>query len=246
MNPQVYFQLNQQYIQGCGLAQQALMQEMSGNWNPALLIQMYEQAVGLISGSMNLAQQGGVPVYPQAWFALATVHFNAARIQAATGWIAPASQHLAQALMCLNQAVAMQPTFYQYHSAAGTVLLAQGNLSEAERAFRRALELYPGDVYSNYVLGVMQATQGNMAAAAQYYGAAQQRVPNLPTPQQFQLQPEPPQGSQGGSPMKWLDLINKVATTVKNVGDAANTLSGLFGHGQGFSQPVWPGSMPSF
>jgi tetratricopeptide (TPR) repeat protein len=246
MNPQLYFQLNQQYMQGCGLAQQALMQEMSGNWNPAYLVQMYEQAVGLITGSMNLAQQWGMPVYPQAWFALATVHFNAARIQAATGWLAPASQHLAQALMCLNQAIGMQPNFFQYHSAAGTVLLAQGNLPEAERAFRRALELFPGDVYSNYMLSVMQATQGNMAAAASHYGMAQQRVPNLPAPQQFQFQPAPPQGGPGGSAMKWLDIINKVATTVKNVGDAANTLSGLFGQGQSFAQPAWPGSMPTF
>jgi hypothetical protein len=37
-----------------------------------------------------------------------------------------------------------------------------------------------------------------------------------------------------------------IATTVKNVGDAANSISGLFGHSQTFSQPAWPGQMPGF
>jgi len=241
------FQIGQQYMQGCGLAQQAMMLEVSGNWNPASAVQLYEQAATLIWGSMTQAQQWGLPVYAGAWFALGTVHFNAARVQTAMGWSAPASQHLAQALQCLNQAIAMQPGFVPFHSAAGTVLVAQGNLPEAQRAFETAVRLNPADVYSNYMLGVMHSVQGNGAAATQYYGVVQQQAPTLPPPQQFQPAPAPaPGGQRANSAANWLDIINKIATTVKNVGDAANSISGLFGHSQMFSQPAWPGQMPGF
>src|ERR1017187_2952100 len=124
-SPNIYLVLNQQYMQACGAGQQAMMMEASGN-GPAAA-QLYEQAIAVLGNSMMVARQSGVFVPDSILYTFAYSHFSAARVEAAMSWpLAPA--HLAIALDALNQAIAVNPSVFQYHALAGAVLAAQGNL----------------------------------------------------------------------------------------------------------------------
>lgn len=75
------------------------------------------------------------------------------------------------------------------------------NLPEAIRAFTRAVQLNPIDAFSQYMLSVLNVNQGNQIMANQYFQAAAQTVPNLPSPQMMaqQMQNAPPPPSANGS-----------------------------------------------
>ncbi len=246
MPPNIYYQqflqqLNQQYMQGCSMGQQAGMLEMSGN--PPAAAQLYEQAAGLIGNSVVQSRQWNIPVSPDVLFVLATCHFQAARMQAVQGWTQPAAMHLAQALDALNQAIMLSPNVFQLHSAAGTVLAAQGNPAEAARAFERALQLNPADVYSQYMLGALNLSQGNAAAGNDYYQAARQAAPNLPPPQQV-VPPPPPDpvpGTQAGPPpgakTDWLKVMDSVSGLLNAVSGTGNMVHSFCGGMQGQSPP---------
>src|ERR1039457_5081175 len=99
--PNIYFELNQQYMQACGAGQQAMMREAAGNGGAAA--QLYEQAIALLGNSMMVAWQSGVFIPDSIQYAFAYSHFSAARVEAALGW-PQAPAHLAMALDALNRA----------------------------------------------------------------------------------------------------------------------------------------------
>jgi tetratricopeptide (TPR) repeat protein len=231
-SPNIYFVLNQQYMQACGAGQQAMMMEASGN-GPAAA-QLYEQAIAVLGNSMMVARQSGVFVTDSILYTFAYSHFSAARVEAAMGWpLAPA--HLAIALDALNQAIAVNPSVFQYHALAGAVLAAQGNLPWAEQAFTRALQLNPADVWSSYMLSALYSAQGNVAMAGQHFATVQQVVPNLPSPQQFLSQPAAPgmgTGPEHDQP-DWLKKTSQILDILKTSTEVVNNMSGWFGGSSG-------------
>ena len=142
MMPDLLLALNQQFQQGCYIAQQAIMAEQMGNGVGAS--QLYDQASGVIANVVGTANQYGVPIFDNVFFSLAFCHFNAARLKAAMGWPQAIPQHLNTALQAINQALAINPNFFTYHSAAGLILLAMSNVSAAVLAFQRAVQLKSG------------------------------------------------------------------------------------------------------
>jgi|SRR5271166_214695 len=222
-----------QFQQGMAFAQQAAMAEqMMGNLPVAA--QGYDQAIAMIAGSMGTAAQSGVPVPDSVFFALACSHFNAARVKAALGWLQFAPMHLAEAHQALNRAIAINPNFFQYHSAAGTVLLAEGNAALATQAFLRAVQLNPMDSWSQWMLSSLYSLQGNPGVAQQYYAAAAQIQPNLPPPQQTLAQQQVPSGDNSGkaSQKDWLALINNGLTLANTIFGSSSQAGGLGGMDQ--------------
>jgi tetratricopeptide (TPR) repeat protein len=233
----VQFTLNQQFQQGCFFGQQAMMAEQMGNLPGAA--QGYDQAIALIGSSMTLAMQSGVPVPDNVLFIFSFSHFNAARVKHLAGWPQFASMHLSQAHQALNQAIAINPGFFQYHSAAGVLQLAEGNVAGAMASFQRAIQLNPMDSWSQWMLASLYSMQGNAVASNQVYHSAVGIQPNLPPPQQFVQQFQPPAGRAGsegsGKSAKhdWFELIN-------NALKFGNTVAGLFDQGGGGqAQPDW-------
>jgi tetratricopeptide (TPR) repeat protein len=242
MLPNVQFSLNQQFQQGCNLAQQGVLAEQAGN--PMFAAQSYDQAIGMIGNAVGAALQYGIPVLHNVYFALAFCHFNSARIKAATGWVQYVPAHLNFALQAINQAINMNPGFAMYHSAAGLILLGQSNLPEAARAFQRAVQLNPADSWSQWMLSSLYTAQGNLPMANQFYTAAASAQPNLPPPQTF----VPPQfqtagASAGPAPSgaekkrDWFELINNALTFGNGLMKAFD--SGSSSAGQA---PAWPGA----
>ena len=245
MMPNAFVALNQQFQQGCFVAQQAAMAEQMGNGFAAC--QFYDQAIGLIANTVGMAQQSGIPVADNVFFSLAFCHFNAARLKAAAGWPQAVPTHLNIALQAINQAMGINPNVFYYHSAAGLILLAMSNVPGAVQAFQRAVQLNPADSWSQWMLSSLYTTQGNTMVANQYYSAAASAQPNLPPPQQFiqqnQVASSPGQGGQSqGAKHDWFGLIN-------NALQFGNSLMGMMnkaGEGQsqqGWGQPNmnWPG-----
>jgi tetratricopeptide (TPR) repeat protein len=225
MMPNLQFALNQQFQQGCYMAQQAALAEQMGNLQGA--VQCFDQAILLIGNTVSAAAQAGIPVLDNVFFSHAYCQFNAARVKAMAGWPQAAPMHLAQALQSMNQAIQRNPGFAPYHAAAGMVLAAQGNVVEAVRAFQQAVQLNPADAWSQWMLASLASTQGNTVAANQYYAAAMQTPSNLPPPQQFvqQFQQAPAQGG-GAKGHDWFELVN-------NALKFGNTVAGLFDQGGG-------------
>jgi len=223
MMPDLLLALNQQFQQGCYIAQQAKMAEQMGNGVGAS--QLYDQASGVIANAVGMANQHGVPIFDNVFFSLACCHFNAARLKAAMGLPQAAPQHLNTALQAINQALAINPNFFAYHSAAGLILLAMSNVPAAVRAFQRAVQLNPADAWSQWMLSSLFTVQGNTVAANQYYAAAASIQPGLPQPQQgasFQSG-----GQQQGGKRDWFELIvnalkltNSVMGTMQQCGQS--------------------------
>ena len=230
MMPNMQLALNQQFQQGCYFAQQAMMAEQMGNLPGAA--QCYDQAIAMIGNSMGMAGQSGVPILDNVFFSYAFCHFNAARVKSTAGWPQFAPVHLSQAHQALSQAIALNPGFFQYHSAAGVLLLAEGNVAGAVQSFQRAVQLNPMDSWSQWMLASLYSVQGNAMASNQSYAAAAQIQPNLPSPQQFVQQHQgPPPLSGGGSSGKasqhdWIEMIN-------NALKLGNSLAGFFQQGGG-------------
>jgi tetratricopeptide (TPR) repeat protein len=228
MFPDVYSVINQQFQMGCASAQQAMTWEASGNVMGAA--QLYDQAIAVVANSVGQAAQYGVLVPDHVHFTLAVIHYNAARVKIAMGWQAPALAHLNASLLCLNQAIGMNPNMFQYHNAAGNVLLMLGNLPEAERAFYQAISINPMDQSSRWMLNFVQAAQGRGPGPGGYDEQAQQATPGLPPVMQAMEQVGMSFPSQGGQqPQRsedWmsklnnvLGLVDKAATTGNNVMD---------------------------
>lgn len=127
------FTLNQQFEQGVYLAQQAMMAEQMGNLPAAATC--FDQAIALIGNTIAMATQSGIPVLDNVYFCYAFCSFNAARVKAALGMPQAAPLHLGQAFQAMEQALAMNPGFFAYHSAFAVVLLAQGNVPAAVQEF---------------------------------------------------------------------------------------------------------------
>lgn len=239
MTPNLLFALNQQYQQGCYIAQQAVMAEQMGNGVNAS--QFYDQAIGVIANTVGTANQYGVPITDNVFFGLAFCHFNAARLKAAMGWPQAVPQHLNIALQAINQALAMNPNFFAYHSAAGLILLAMSNVPAAVQEFQRAVQLNPADAWSQWMLSSLYTSQGNTMAANQHYAAAASAQPSLPQPQQFvplyQGAPSHSGGQQQGGKHDWFGLID-------NALKLGNSLMGMMQQG-GQSQQGW-GQMDSY
>ena len=234
MMPNLQLALNQQFQQGVYFAQQAMVAEQTGNW--AAVAPCYDQAIGLIGNAIGGAVQSGMPVFDNVYFSYAFCHFNAARVKAAMGWPQAAPMHLMQAFQGMQQAIAINPGNFQYHSALGVVILAQGNVAGALQSFQRAVQLNPADSWSQWMLASLYSTQGATAISNQYYAAAVQVQPNLPHPQQYGasagMAQGAPQGQQGGH--DWFGLIN-------NALKLANSIAGAFEQqgGQTQQQPMW-------
>jgi tetratricopeptide (TPR) repeat protein len=224
-NPGAQLQLQQQFMQGCAVAQQGMMVEASGNVGAAA--QYYDQSASILSSCIATAQQCQVPIDAQGWFSLSWCHFNAARVKSMLGWGAAAPAHLMQAHSALNAAIAMNPMFAPYHSAMGVLLATEGQAATAVQAFSRALQLNPGDGFSQYMLAVLNQAQGNVTAGNQYYAAAQQFAPGLPPPQQAVQQ-----HSDGQKGFDWNGLVSTAGELFK----AVSSVSNLFASPQGASE----------
>ncbi len=240
MMPDLLLALNQQFQQGCYIAQQAIMAEQMGNGVGAS--QFYDQASGVIGNTVGMANQYGLPISDNVFFSLAFCNFNAARLKAAMGWPQAVPQHLNTALQAINQAQARNPNFFAYHSAAGLILLAMSNVPAAVQEFQRAVQLNPADAWSQWMLSSLYAAQGKTMAANQYYAAAASAQPGLPQPQQFvppyqQGAQSYPGGQQQGGKHDWFGLID-------NALKLGNSLMGMMQQGgqsqQGFGQMDWP------
>jgi hypothetical protein len=204
MNPAIIAQLNQPFLTGVGVAQQATVAESQGN--AAYAGQLYDQAAWWIGQSMMMAQQWGAFVPDGVHATLANVHASAARAWLAMGQPMVAWQHLQQALMSLNQAIALNPQFAPYHAAAGTVLMAMGNVPEAQRAFSMVQLLQPGAPHLPAMMGMIQGLRP---------------VPMQPSsaipPPAFPGGAQPPQPTSGEG-RDW----------VKTIGSAVNVLDSIF------------------
>jgi tetratricopeptide (TPR) repeat protein len=217
--------LQQQFMQGCALAQQGMMVEASGNLPGAA--QCYEQAAAILSTCIATAQQYQVPVDAQGWFSLSWCHFNTARTKTMLGWGVAAPGHLMQAHTALNTAINLNPMFAPFHAAMGVLLATEGQSALATQAFTRAIQLNPADAFSQYMLAILNQAQGNVAAGTQHYAAAQQYAPSLPPPQQA-LQAH----SGGAKGFDWNALVSTTGEFFK----AVNSVSSLFSSPQGASQ----------
>jgi tetratricopeptide (TPR) repeat protein len=230
MMPNFQFVLNQQFQQGCFLAQQAVMAEQMSNVPGA--IQCYDQAIGLIANTIGMASQSGIPVLDNVFFVYGYCHFNSGRLKAALGWGQYTPMHLMQALQALNQAITINPNFFQYHSAAGVVLVAQGAIPAAVQAFERAVQLNPADAWSQWMISSLYSAQGNVVQANRYYAAAAQVQSNLPPPQVYAFS-APAAASQDSrvheSKHDWFDLIN-------NALKLGNSIAGVFEQASGGMQ----------
>jgi tetratricopeptide (TPR) repeat protein len=240
MIPNVQMALNQQFQQGCYFAQQAMMAEQMGNLAGAA--QGFDQAIAIIGNSMGMAGQYGVQVTDSVLFSYAICHFNAARVKTMAGWSQFAPMHLSQAHQALSQAIAINPGFFQYHSAAGVLLLAEGNVAGAMQSFQRAVQLNPMDSWSQWMLASLYQVQGNAMASNQYYAAASRIQPGLPPPQQFvqQHQSGPPAlpGSGGSGKASQHDWVEMATTALKFGNSFLGMLQGSGGGGQD-QQPNW-------
>ena len=229
------FALNQHFQQGVYCAQQAMMAEQMGNLPAA--IPCYDQAIALIGNAIAIATQSGIPVLDNVYFSYAFCSFNAARVKAALGMPQASPVHLGQAFQAMQQALAMNPSFFAYHSAFAVVLLAQGNVAGAIQEFQRAVQLNPTDGFSQWMLSLLYTSMGNTAVAIQYYAAAQQAQPNLPPPQQY-LHPAVAAAGGGSSQSKhdWFELIGNGLKLANSIVGAFQSSSG----GGGSSQtPDW-------
>jgi tetratricopeptide (TPR) repeat protein len=222
--------LQQQFMQGCALAQQGMMVEAGGNLAGAA--QCYEQAAAILSTCIVEAQQYQVPVDPQGWFSLSWCHFNAARTQTMLGWGAAAPGHLMQAHNALNMAINLNPMFAPFHAAMGVLLATEGQATLATRAFSRAIQLNPADAFSQYMLAILNQAQGNVAAGTQHYAVAQEYAPALPPPQQA-LQAH----DGGGKGLDWNGVISTAGELFKTI----NTVASLFSSPQGSPSQGFPG-----
>ena len=233
MMPDLLLALNQQFQQGCYIAQQAKMAEQMGNGVGAS--QLYDQASGVIANAVGMANQYGVPIFDNVFFSLAFCHFNAARLKAAMGLPQAVPQHLNTALQAINQALAINPNFFAYHSAAGLILLAMSNVPAAVQAFQRAVQLNPADAWSQWMLSSLFTVQGNTVAANQYYAAAASAQPGLPQPQQFVPQFQDAPSHSGGQQQRvkhdWFGLIIEALKL-------GNSVMGMMQQG-GQSQQGW-------
>jgi tetratricopeptide (TPR) repeat protein len=235
----IQFALNQQFQQGSYFVQQAMMAEQMGNLPGAA--QCYDQAIAMVGNSMTLAAQYGVPIPDNIFFSFSYCHFNAARVKSMAGWPQFAPMHLNQAHQALNNAIAINPGFFQYHSAAGVLLLAEGNVGGAIQSFQHAIQLNPMDSWSQWMLASLYSMQGNAMASNQVYRTAVQIQPDLPSPQQFVQQFQTPaarpgsDGSGKAGKHDWFEMIN-------NALKLGNSIAGLFQQGGSSDQPDWNSS----
>jgi len=231
MMPNVQFSLNQQFQQGLSFAQQAMMAEQMGNW--AAVAPCYDQAIAFIGNSMAGAIGSGTPIPDNVHFSYAFCNFNAARVKAAMGWPQAAPMHLAQAFQSLQQAIAINANFFQYHSALAVVMLAQGNVAGALQAFQRAVQLNPADSWSQWMLASLYSSQGATAISNQFYAAATRVQPNLPPPPQYAPVAAAAPGGVSGSKSgrDWFELIN-------NALKLGNSIAGAFQQNSGPQQPA--------
>ncbi len=178
----------------------------------------------VLGGSMQAAQQYFIPTPESIYYSFAYLNFQAARVQMRMGFAPGAPNHLAQALWALNQAIAINPNYFQYHASAGTVLAAQGNLWWADQAFQRALQLNPNDQWSQYMLSSIRQSQGNYAQGKQIYNALQQSNPCAPAPIQMTNQPASP-----GQPHQGFTIGNatEIFKAISAFGDAFKSISGV-------------------
>ena len=233
MMPNLQFGIIQQYQQGVNFAQQGMMAEQMGNG--AAAAQCYDQAIAFIGNSIAGAVQSGLPVLDSAHFSYAFCNLSAARVKFAMGWPQAAPMHLAQAFQALQQAIAINPNFFQYHSTLGAVLLGQGNVPGAIQEFQRAVQLNPADGWSHWMLSSMYSAQGASAASNQYYAAAVQAQPNLPPPQQYApAAAAAPGGAQGSKPERdWFGLAIAGLKFATSLVDASQKSGAP-------AQPSWP------
>ena len=227
MIPNQQIALNQQYQQGCNLGQQGMVAESTGN--VPMAIQLYDQSIAWIWGSIVQARQLGLFVPAHIPFALAVSHFAAARMKFAAGWLPASSAHLGAAIEALNQAITINPGVAQFHALAGNILAIQGNWPWAEQALQRAVQLNPNDAWSQWMLAWIHSAQGNMVAANQYYGSAVQGNPGMPgLPQTFAgLFGAQGGGGQGSQPHGVMDVLN----TLKPFAELVNNVFGAFNTG---------------
>ena len=219
--------IDSQFQQGMAMAQQAAMIETMGN--PMGAAQTFDQAIGLVAGAINAAAQMGLPMTDQTFFGLGWCSFQGARLKAAFGQTQVAAQYIAQAHQAIAQAIAVNPGFFGYHSAMGTVLLVEGNAAMAAQSFLRAVQLNPMDAFSQWMLSSLHSAQGDAAGASYYYNAAVGQQPSLPPPQ------APKRSASGKASQKdWFEVINNVA---KLASGALDAFSSKDSDNQG--QPMW-------
>ena len=155
-----YVSANQYLATGCSMAQQAAMAEAAGN--AMLAAQGYDQAIVWIQQSGTFAMQAGLPIPDSVHFTLALAQFNAARMKFALGIAPMAWANLTAALASVNQAIAINPSVSQYHTAAGTILMSMGNAPEANRALTMAMQLNPMDPAPRSLFSALQSQMGPM------------------------------------------------------------------------------------
>lgn len=147
MLPNVQLALNQQFQQGCAVAQQGQFAEQVGNW--VLAAQCYDQSIAIIGNAMAMASQYGMPILDNVFATMAVCHFQAARAKTAAGWGQFAPPHLAAASQALNQAIVMRPDVPQYQAAAAVVQSAQAGCAPMQNlpaaAAPRAIPTHSAD-----------------------------------------------------------------------------------------------------
>ncbi|GBF79682.1 tetratricopeptide repeat protein [Aphanothece sacrum] len=212
MNP-IYYDYYYYYQQGCNLGQQAIQAEMTQNFPVAA--NLYAQTIEQIKHSISIARQVGQFVSGYVYYSLGFTYFRAALMQTTLGFQELAPNYLTDSLANVNQAIALNPNFFQYHSLAGEILLAQGNTVEAQKAFSFALQLNPMDAKSSWMLSFLYSARQQTAMANQYYQKAHQIQPDAP--------PIPSNlGKTSGS--NWLDIIVQVSTIIKNLSPSPVTI----------------------
>jgi tetratricopeptide (TPR) repeat protein len=208
MNPMLMSQLQQLWMAGMGVGQQAVTLEMSGN--AAAAAQAYAQSAEQLRVSVMLATSNGVFVPDGIHATLATAHMGAARARVAMGQVLDASPHFQLALHALNQAIALNPNVPAWHSAAGAVLLALGNLGDAERAFATVQKMLPGEPTSRAMLEQL----GTMRQAQSGWG-----VQLAPTPPSFGPAAPFNAGANLGSAAQrdWAKMVKDVCGTLDSI-----------------------------
>ncbi|MGJ3240402.1 MAG: tetratricopeptide repeat protein [Anaerolineae bacterium] len=78
-------------------------------------------------------------------------------------------RNLDEAVLNINQAIAMYPQRAEYYAARGYFRLQDGLPNEAEPDFDQALILNPYEILANYGKGVIAYNQQNYETARQYF-----------------------------------------------------------------------------
>jgi tetratricopeptide (TPR) repeat protein len=197
------------YQQGCISAQQAAQAELVGNFNAAAAY--YDGAIAQLSAAINGAIQLGIFIPDNTYCPLGFCYFKGAIAKNCIGDKNAAYYYLGYAINTLNQAIAMNPTYFYYHSLMGEILAFQGNLVEAQRAFHTALQLNPMDARAYWMLGFLYSAMQQPAQATQCYQHAQQIQPNVPQIPATSANPASP---------NWIDVVVKVSGAISALSPA--------------------------